>query len=293
MRLKDAGRKEEGRGDPEITDAGHDDVSQERSYEQVEDDAHVTLTTTRVTQKTEGPMQSSSVSSDFTSQFLNLDNVPPVENEVVSMMNVTVSHEEPSTKTPSFLTIPITVIPKTSTAAAPTIPLTIPPITPFPQQSTPTPTPTPTPTLASIIETTTTLIHALPNFSSLFGFNQRVSVLERDLSQLKQADYSAQLLETIKSQIPAMVDAQLSTRLKDSIQKAFWSYTIQFEKEAQGEKKRYIDLVEKSVKDIIKNEVKSQLPQILPKEVSDYATPVIQSTITESLENVVLAKSSS
>ncbi|GKF91319.1 hypothetical protein Tco_0275020, partial [Tanacetum coccineum] len=37
----------------------------------------------------------------------------------------------------------------------------------------------------------------------------------------------------------------------------------------------------------------SQLPQILPKEISDFATPVIQSTIDESLENVVLAKSSS
>ncbi|GKD86602.1 hypothetical protein Tco_1357756 [Tanacetum coccineum] len=35
------------------------------------------------------------------------------------------------------------------------------------------------------------------------------------------------------------------------------------------------------------------IQQILPKEVSDFATPVIQSTVTESLENVVLAKSSS
>ncbi|GKC84784.1 hypothetical protein Tco_1140501 [Tanacetum coccineum] len=90
-----------------------------------------------------------------------------------------------------------------------------------------------------------------------------------------------------------MVDVQLSTRLEDSIEKAFRSYTTEFKKKAQGEKKRYIDLVEKSVKDIIKDEVKSQLPQILRKEVSDYATSVIQSTITESLENVILAKSSS
>ncbi|GKA24768.1 hypothetical protein Tco_0710801 [Tanacetum coccineum] len=54
-----------------------------------------------------------------------------------------------------------------------------------------------------------------------------------------------------------------------------------------------LNVVEKSVKDIIKDEVKSLLPQILPKEVLNLATPVIQSTITESLENVVLAKSSS
>ncbi|GJT48169.1 hypothetical protein Tco_0974326 [Tanacetum coccineum] len=236
MRLKDVEHEEERKGDAEMTDAGRDDVSQEKSYEQVEDDSHVTLTAAH---KTEGLMQSSYVSSDVANQFLNLDNVPPGDNKVVSMMNV---------------------------------------------KSTPTQTPAPT------TKTTITLIPALLDFSSLFGFDQRVYVLEKELSQLKQVDYSAQLLETIKSQIPAMVDAQLSTRLKDSIQKAFRSYTAEFEKKAQGEKKRYIDLIEKSTKYIIKDEVKSQLPQILPKEVSDYATSVIQSTITESLENILLDK---
>ncbi|GJR47485.1 hypothetical protein Tco_1315588 [Tanacetum coccineum] len=96
-------------------------------------------------------------------------------------------------------------------------------------------------------------------FSSLFGFDQRVYVLKKELSQLKQVDYFAQLLETIKSQIPIMIDAQLSTRLEDSIQKAFWSYTAEFEKKAQGEKKRYIDLIEKSMKDIIKDELDKDL----------------------------------
>ncbi|GKG34319.1 hypothetical protein Tco_0437015, partial [Tanacetum coccineum] len=81
------------------------------------------------------------------------------------------------------------------------------------------------------------------------------------------------------------------TRLEDSIQKAFRSYTAEFEKKAQDEKKRYINLIEKSVKEIIKDKFNTQLPQILPKEISDFATLVIQSTITESLENVVLAKS--
>ncbi|GJX26899.1 hypothetical protein Tco_0233195 [Tanacetum coccineum] len=188
--------------DAKMTDAGLDDATQETSYEQVKEDAHVTLTAAYVTQKTEA------------------------DNEVASVLNVKVCHEEPTTQTPSLLTIPIT--------------------------TTPTPTPTTKPS--------TTLIPTLPDFLSLFGFNQRVSVLEKDPSQLKQVDYAAQLLVTIKSQIPAM---------------------------------RYIDLVKKSVKDIIKDEVKSQLPQILPKELSDFATPVIQSIISESLENVVFAKSSS
>ncbi|GKG38905.1 hypothetical protein Tco_0460617, partial [Tanacetum coccineum] len=64
MRPKDAQHEKEGKGDAEMTDVGRDDASQEKSYEQVKYDAHVTLT---ATQKTEGPMQSSSVSSDFAS----------------------------------------------------------------------------------------------------------------------------------------------------------------------------------------------------------------------------------
>ncbi|GKC07219.1 hypothetical protein Tco_0998829 [Tanacetum coccineum] len=51
-----------------------------------------------------------------------------------------------------------------------------------------------------------------------------------------------------------MVDAQLSTRLEDSIQKSFRSYTAEFERKANDERKRYIDLVEQFVKDIIKDE---------------------------------------
>nr|GEV57090.1 hypothetical protein [Tanacetum cinerariifolium] len=198
-----------------------------------------------------------------------MDNVSPTNNKVISMMNVKVRHEEPSTKIHPLLTIPVMVILETSIAAAPTIPLTIPSITPLPQQSTPIPYPAPK------TQTTITSIPAHLDFSSLFGFNQRVYVLEKELLQLKQVDYSAQLLEMIKSQIPVMVDGQLSTRLEDCIHKSFRSYTKEFEKKAKDERKRNIDLVKKSVEDIIIDKVKSQLPQILHKEVSEFTTLVI------------------
>ncbi|GJU30325.1 hypothetical protein Tco_1173914 [Tanacetum coccineum] len=42
----------------------------------------------------------------------------------------------------------------------------------------------------------------------------------------------------------------------------------------------------------ITEQVKNQLPQILPKEVSNFAPPVIQSMVTKSLEHAVLAKES-
>nr|GEV35861.1 hypothetical protein [Tanacetum cinerariifolium] len=85
VKLNDVEHEEEGKGDAEKTDAGHDDVTQETTYDQVEDDAHVILITAYVSQKTEVLLQSSPVSSDFATQFLNLDNVLPIDNEIISM----------------------------------------------------------------------------------------------------------------------------------------------------------------------------------------------------------------
>ncbi|GJS70484.1 hypothetical protein Tco_0703325 [Tanacetum coccineum] len=138
--------------------------------------------------KIESSKQSSSVSSDFASKFLILENVPPVVDEVF-YDECQDSSGRSSTQAPSLFIVPETVIPETATA------------------------------------------HTIT------------------------------------------------------------SYTKEFEKKAQEKRKLYIDVVEKSVKEIIKDEVKSQLAQILPNEISDFATPVIQRTITKSLENVVLAKS--
>ncbi|GJZ37061.1 hypothetical protein Tco_0583252 [Tanacetum coccineum] len=90
VRLTDTEHEEQGKEDEEMTDVGRDDSTQQTKYKQVKDDEHVTLTIVHDTQKTEGPMQSSYVSSDFANQFLNLDNIPPTNTEVVSIMNVKV-----------------------------------------------------------------------------------------------------------------------------------------------------------------------------------------------------------
>ncbi|GKC44784.1 hypothetical protein Tco_1062506 [Tanacetum coccineum] len=87
-----------------------------------------------------------------------------------------------------------------------------------------------------------------------------------------------------------MVDANLCTRLGDSIQKAIRSYTPEFEKGAQAEKKRYIDLIEKLMKDIINDEVKTQLPQILPNAVSDFTTPAAASLTEFELKKIISDK---
>ncbi|GJX20192.1 hypothetical protein Tco_0222869 [Tanacetum coccineum] len=275
VRSKVAEHEEVGKGDVEMTDTTHESASQEKSYEQVIEDAHLTLTSS---QKTKGSKQSSSISSDFENKFLNLDNVLPVVDEVVSLINVKTPREESSTQAHPILSVPVTAILEISTFQATTVPPLIQPFSSIPQMTTPTPIPTTEPTTSSI--------PALPDFASLFGFNQRVSALEQELSQVKQVDYSAQIL----AQIPAIVDEHLSTRIGFATQTDLPSYTAKFEKKDQAEKEKYIDIIEKSVKEIIKDEVKSQLPQILPKEVSDFVTPVIQSAINKSLENILLDK---
>ncbi|GKC86783.1 hypothetical protein Tco_1147432 [Tanacetum coccineum] len=138
-------------------------------------------------------------------KFLIFDNVPPVVDEVASMMNVKNCQEESSTRAPSLFTVPETAIPETSIAHATTVPPTITMITPLPQLTTPSPALTTVPT--------TTSIPVLLDFSSLFRFDQRVSTLEKKLSRLKQTDHSTQLLVSVKYQLPTMVDNLLSTRI--------------------------------------------------------------------------------
>ncbi|GKE52295.1 hypothetical protein Tco_1487451, partial [Tanacetum coccineum] len=122
----------------------------------------------------ESSKQSSSVSSEFASKFLILENVPPTVDEVSSMMNVKSRQEESSTQAPSLFTVPETAIPETATIHASIVPPTISMITPLPQLT----IPTPAPTTAS----TTTSIPALLDSSSLFDLDQSVSTMETELS---------------------------------------------------------------------------------------------------------------
>ncbi|GKB86124.1 retrovirus-related pol polyprotein from transposon TNT 1-94 [Tanacetum coccineum] len=230
------------------------------------EDAHVTLT---ASQKTEGQTQSSSVSSGFTSKFLNLENVNPADYTLTTIMD--------------------TFAQQTSSLVLTTTPLPPPSITPPPQQATPIPEPT---TSAPTPEPQTSASD-VPDFASLFQFNQRVFNLEQEVSQLKQDDKSAQISESIKSQVPVLVDEHLSTRVGYVVQTAFHSYKVDFEKEAQAEQDRFIEIIDNTVKELVKDEVKGQLNKILLKKIVDFATPLIEINVADSHERVVLAKSAS
>ncbi|GJR27569.1 hypothetical protein Tco_1103801 [Tanacetum coccineum] len=93
---------------------------------------------------------------------------------------------------------------------------------------------TPTPPLT--IETINPL-STLPDFASVFRFNNRIATLEKEVAELKKDPLHTQ---------------SLTARIKE--------------------------------------QVKDQLPQILPKEVSNFALPVIEKLIKESRDEVTLAK---
>ncbi|GKD85949.1 hypothetical protein Tco_1357103 [Tanacetum coccineum] len=164
------------------------------------------FTAAPATQKIEVSLQSSSISSNYATKFLNFDNIPSAETEIISMMDIKVQHEDPSIQTSPLLTKPITVIPKSSTAPTTTIP---PPILPFislQQQSTPIPTPT-------TIEATTSTI-AVFHSETLSAIHLRVSDLEKEVKELKnhKALYHA-LMESILEDEDAM-DKGVADKLK-------------------------------------------------------------------------------
>ncbi|GJR84208.1 hypothetical protein Tco_0154993 [Tanacetum coccineum] len=272
--------------DADMTDAdqgGADqqNVSQESGFEQVEEDAHVTLTPVLDTQKTDEPVQSSSVFSDFTSKLLNLKNPSLADNEIASLMDTTVLHEEPRSQTSSLYTVLVTATPDVTFVFTTTIPQPPPFFNPLPQQATPTPTPT--------TSEATTSFPSLPDFLSVFKFNNRVTNLEKDLSEIKQVDQYAQAL----SSIPDIVDHYIDNKLGKAIQKAIVAHNLDCREEAQADKRDYIELVDTSMRIILKVEFNTQLPQILPQAVLDFVTPMIEKNVIESLKAAVLARSSS
>ncbi|GKD79884.1 hypothetical protein Tco_1342505 [Tanacetum coccineum] len=173
-------------------------------------------------------------------------------------MDVYVHHEVPSNQTCALLTVPVSVITESSPIFTTVIPQSLPSFTPPPSQSTPTPPPT---------TKATNPLSALPNFASVFQFNNRVSALEKEVVELKKDD----LLNT---QVNALVDEHLDSRL-GATRDEFMCY------------------LSASITARITEQVKIQMPQILPKEVSNFYPSMIKSMVTESLEHAVLAKESS
>ncbi|GKE05797.1 hypothetical protein Tco_1397815, partial [Tanacetum coccineum] len=189
--------------------------------------------------------------------LLNLENPSPDDYEISSLMETTAQHA--------------TIIPEITSSFATTIPP--PPLffNPILQQQTPTFTTT---TSTNPIVT----LPEIPNFASVFKFDQRVSALESEMSELKQTNQFAKAV----SSILGIVDTYLASKMKEAVDVAVQLQTNKLREEAQAENQEFLNQVDSTMKTIIKDQVKAQVSKIMPK---------IEKYVTESLGAEVLVRS--
>nr|GEX32628.1 hypothetical protein [Tanacetum cinerariifolium] len=181
--------------DAEMTNVQQGNEISEITLNQGMEDAHMTLST--VLQKTEVPVTSSSYSSDLASKFLNFSDIPHTYAEIVSPIDVHIHHEVPSNQTHILLTVHVSVITESLPIFTTIIPQSLPTFTPPQQKSTPTPPPT---------TEATNPLSTLPNFASIFQFNNRLTTLEKEVAELKKND-------PLNTQVTALDDEHLDSRL--------------------------------------------------------------------------------
>ncbi|GKA44048.1 hypothetical protein Tco_0736772 [Tanacetum coccineum] len=97
------------------------ETADEEKGDQVNDHALEIVTTALTTQKTRVPLQSSSISSDYATKFLNFDNIPLTDIEIISMLDIKVQHEDPCSQTSPLLTVPISLFCAAIKSKVPTV----------------------------------------------------------------------------------------------------------------------------------------------------------------------------
>ncbi|GJT76956.1 hypothetical protein Tco_1043681 [Tanacetum coccineum] len=114
---------------------------------------------------------------------------------------------------------------------------------------------------------TTNPLSNLPDFSSVFRFNDRIIALEKEVSDLKK--------DLLHTQVTSLVDSHLDTRLGET-------------------REEFMNFLSESLTARIKEQVKDQLPQICLQGCSNFAPHVIEKWILmKSRDEVTLAKVSS
>nr|GEV84655.1 hypothetical protein [Tanacetum cinerariifolium] len=119
-------------------------------------------------------------------------------------------------------------------------------------------TPSPQPTTK-----TTNIPPLILDFASVFRFNDKVIALEKDVSELKN--------DPLHTQVTALVDDHLDPRIGAT-------------------REEFMNFLSASLTNRITKQVRNQLPQILPEEVSNFVPPVIEKMIQESLHQILIDK---
>ncbi|GJW09797.1 hypothetical protein Tco_1575624 [Tanacetum coccineum] len=218
-----------------ITDKAKGDEDEEMDYTTslLYDDVDIRLNEPVDTDKglkTEVPVSSSSHSSNLAAKFLNFSDIPTIEAEIVSPMDVHVHHEVSCKQTPTLLTVHVSVITDSSPVFSTVIPHSLQSFTPPLLLSTPTP---PTTTKATNPPST------LPDFESVFQINNRVTTWEQEVAELKK--------DPLRTQVMTLVDEHLDAKLGAT-------------------RDEFMNFLSKSLTARIAKQIKDQLPQIFPEE---------------------------
>ncbi|GJZ83407.1 retrovirus-related pol polyprotein from transposon TNT 1-94 [Tanacetum coccineum] len=133
----------------------------------------------------------------------------------------------------------------------PTVTSTPPLIAPFTDVSSTKPSSLVTP--PPINTEATTIITSLPKITSFISFQLRVARLEQEMFEVKKTDHSADVLASIKSQVPMVVVKYLGTKLDDALLKILERHTT--------------DLIEKYSALPGPESIKNQESEKSPKEI--------------------------
>nr|GEX08730.1 hypothetical protein [Tanacetum cinerariifolium] len=263
----DEGNGEENIGTNVGREEGHDEEEEEDElYKDVNinlgrgmqttqefEDSHVTLTPVNP----DGQQQSSSVSSQFVTSMLSPTPDAGMKSifETTSQMDV----QTPTSVAPLPMFAPILT------------PFTIPTI--FTTHQAPIP-----PTTAP-----STLLQDLPNFGSLFGFDNRLRTLEANFYEFMQTNQFAGAVASILGIVQRYMDHRMNEAVKVVVQ-------IQFDRlreEAQKENDKFFKTIDENMQKIIKEQVKEQVKVQVSKIL-----PKIEQIVNEQLEAEVLTRSS-
>ncbi|GJX46365.1 hypothetical protein Tco_0271555, partial [Tanacetum coccineum] len=99
----------------------------------------------------------------------------------------------------------------------------------------------------------TTITTSLPEITPFIALQLRVARLEQEMSEVKKTDHSADVLASIKSQVPTVVDKYLGTKLDDALLKILERHTA--------------DLIEKYSALPGPESIKNQESEKSPKEI--------------------------
>ncbi|GKB78432.1 hypothetical protein Tco_0945327 [Tanacetum coccineum] len=200
--------------------------------------------------------QQISYASDLVSNFIN----PSMDEGIDSVLNQNIQSD-------TFVDIPITTATETPSSDTTTL-----------QPSTLNIHSLQIPVTTTSTTFPTTTLPKIPNFASLFGFDQRVTVLESELSMLKQSNPFTEAI----SSIPGIIDKYLASKMKEVIDVAVQLKSNKLKEEAQAENQDFINSLDSNMNKIIMEQVKAQTSKIMSK---------VEKYITETLGAEVLVKS--